>query len=471
MSADDVELKALVAALRRIAPRAGRLLARSPSTRALEAAVWYRRAPARAARLDAVLATARHRLGGAASPERASADAWVRRVGDEVRGASREATGDGWSGAMKALLARCVPEAQALARARLDAHASSAARAAVLARLARLCAALGEDAHAWRLPVVRLAPLAALPRPAWPALERAPAWAVVRALADTAATDDAYRRRVATLARSPGAWAVDPVRRAAQHVRFDAVADAEPERLERLLAQWPAPWGAVDPPLAMVSAWAETGRGSVGEDTWAAGLHFGARASDAFVTLWPSAEAHARAVERFAPHLRAALDRRFEARAVAHIAHWLPGTAWTDAEHAAAMARARVVLRWMRALWAREPFLAPRNRAAHALRLVPTDAVSLFPDDPEDTHARLRPARVLVWRVPCTAPERAIVAHHGLSTRDGALARRSAFDVAVGRPDAPMAHTYPADPPTLARAQRERAVAAILARIAHRMRR
>ena len=470
MSADGVELRALVAALRRIGPRAGRLLADSPSTRAREAAVWGRRARARAALLDAVLATARHRLGGD-SPERACADAWVRRACDDVHREYRDAAGDGWSGAMDALLARCVPEAEALARARLDAHASSPARAAVLARLARLGRALGEDAGAWQVPLLRLAPLAALPRPVWPALARAPAWAVVRALADTAITDDAYRRAVVTLAYRPGAWAVDPVRRAAQHVRFDAVEGADPERLGALLAQWPAPWDAVDPPLAMVSAWAETGRGSVGEDTWAAGVHYGARASDAFVATWPDAEAHAGAVERLAPRLRAALDRRFEARAVAHIAHWLSARAWTDAERAAALAEAHVVLARMRALWVLEPSLAPRTGAEHAIRLVPGEPETLFPDDPEDTHARVRPARMLLWRVPCTSPERAVVAGHGLAGLGSDLAARLAFDVAVARPDAPMAHTYPADPPTPERERRERAVAAILARIAAELRR
>ena len=60
------------------------------------------------------------------------------------------------------------------------------------------------------------------------------------------------------------------------------------------------------------------------------------------------------------------------------------------------MARARVVLARMRTFWADQPLLAPRSPCEHALRLVPADAVSLFPDDPEDTHERLRPARVLV---------------------------------------------------------------------------
>lgn len=472
MSAGGVAMRALVAALRRIAPRAGRLLAHSPSTRALEAAVWCRRARARAALLDAVLATARHHLGAAASPERACAHAWVRRVGDEVRDAYRDAAGDGWCDAMDALLEQCVPEAQALARARLDAQASSSARAVVLARLARLCAALGEDANAWRVPLLRLAPLAALPRPVWPALERAPAWAVVRALADSAATANAYRRAIVTLAYRPGAWAVDPVRRAAQHVRSDAVADADPERLGALLAQWPEPWDAVDPPLAIVSAWAETERTRLTGDAWAAGVHYGARASEAFVTLWPDAETHAGAVERLAPRLRAEMDARFERRAVAHIAHWLAPRAWTDAERAAAMAQARVVLARMSALWAREPSLAPHTVSEHAIRLVPGDPETLFPDDPEDTHERLRSARVLVWRVPCSNPPRSIVANHGLAGLGSDLAGRRAFDVAVARPDAPIAHSYPIDTqPSPERERRERAVAAILARIAAGLRR
>ena len=65
-----------------------------------------------------------------------------------------------------------------------------------------------------------------------------------------------------------------------------------------------------------------------------------------------------------------------------------------------------------------------------------------------ETHARVRPARMLLWRVPCTSPERAVAASHGLAGLGSDLAARLAFDVAVARPDAPMAHTYPADPPT-----------------------
>ena len=134
----------------------------------------------------------------------------------------------------------------------------------------------------------------------------------------------------------------------------------------------------------MVSAFAETGRGSVGEDAWAAGVHYGARASDAFVATWPDAEAHAGAVERLAPRLRAAIDARFEARALAHIAHWLTPRAWTDAECAAALAQARVALARMRTLWVLEPSLAPRTAAEHAIRLVPGAPETLFPDDPEE---------------------------------------------------------------------------------------
>ena len=422
----------------------------------------------RAALVDAVLDTTRHRLDADAPPERACAEAWMRRVREDAVRGGRGDGADAWGGALWGLLGRCADAAAALARVRLDARLPAPERAEMLERLARLGAALDEAPDAWRFPLVRLRPLAALPAPVWDALQRAPAWVVVRALADTGATGEAYRRGVATLAHRPGAWAVVPVRRAARHVRLDDVADADPERLGTLLAQWP--WPAVDPPLAMVSAWVETGRTRLDEDVWAAGVHCAASSDDIFVVLWASAEAHARAVECLAPRLRAEIDERFTRRAVAHIAHWLPGTTWTDAECAAAMARARVVLVRMRALWAREPLLAPRSPSEHALRLVPADALSLFPDDPEDTHERLRPARVLVWRVPCTSPERAVVANHGLATFDATLGRRTSFDVAVGEPDAPMARTYPADPPSPARERRERAVSAILARLAAELR-
>ena len=77
------------------------------------------------------------------------------------------------------------------------------------------------------------------------------------------------------------------------------------------------------------------------------------------------------------------MDERFERRAVEHIAHALPGCAWTDAEYAAAMAKARLVLARMRTLWANDPHLAPRTPSEHALRLVSRDPLTLFPDDPE----------------------------------------------------------------------------------------
>ena len=67
--------------------------------------------------------------------------------------------------------------------------------------------------------------------------------------------------------------------------------------------------------------------------------------------------------------------------------------------------------------------------------------------------------------MPCTAPERAVVANHGLAALDATLARRASFDVAVGHRDAPMAHTYPTDPPSPERERRERAVMAILMRL------
>lgn len=462
MTPDDAQTRALVAALRRLAPRAAALLARGVSARAAVRSAWCERADAHAASVDDVLDTTCHRLGGRA-PEHDCADAWMRRVHDDVRSEHRDAA-ERWGDALSTLLAACTAEAVALARARLDARTPAPARAAVLERLAHLAAALDESAAQWCLPLVRLPPLAALPDAVWDALGRAPAWAVVRALAQTAATDDAYRRAVATLAHRPGAWAAPRVRDAAQRVRRGRVGDTDPERLAALLAQWR--WPAVDPPLATVGAWAETARTRLSEDAWAAGVHHAASAADALIERWPSAEAYARAVERLAPRLRASIDDGFERRAVAHVAHWLSGPVWTDAERAVSLAHARVVLARMRTLWAADPALAPRSPAAHALRLVATEAQSLFPDDPEDTRERLRPARVLAWRVPCTSPERAITANHGLATLDPTLAHRAAFDVAVGHPDAPMAHTYATDPATPERDRRERAVMALLARLA-----
>ena len=212
----------------------------------------------------------RHRLGSSPSrrrlPGRTCANAWAARV---VADDCPERT-DPARPSLERIVGTCIPVARALARERLALSTRPTGRPAVLGRLDRLCAALGEDRDAWRLPVARLPVLETLPEAAWRDLARAPAWAVVRALGETAAPDVDYLRALETLVRDLARWVAPRVAAAArtERIRLDRAPD--PERIAALLAAWR--WPAAEPPLAMVAAYADTGRTEVDDDAWAAAL-------------------------------------------------------------------------------------------------------------------------------------------------------------------------------------------------------
>ena len=343
----------LAEALRAQALSATSALARGASARALAMSQWCSRAPRRARLLDTVIGSARHHLAGD-WPERTCANIWVRRVAADVLPGRTDPA----RAALERIVGTCIPVARALARARLALHMHPTGRAAVLERLDRLCAALGEDRTAWHLPVARLPVLEALPEAGWRGLERAPAWAVVRALGETAAPGPDYLRDLETLAQDLGRWA----------------------------------------------------------------------------------EQHALAVEHQAAALRARIDAGIENEALGLLARWLleldgdppggPGLA--DAKN-----RASRALEQMRTLWAAEPCLAPRGRAA-ALRLGPETPSAHRPAETSRPDGAVRPRRLLVWRVPCTSPERAIVGNCGLSGLRLALAKPVSFELCTHSLDTPV---------------------------------
>ena len=423
--------EALTQALRARARSAASALARGASARALAMSQWSTRAPRRARLLDTVIGSARHRLADD-WPERTCANIWVRRVAADVL----PGRSDPARAALERIVGTCIPVARALARARLALHMHPTGRAAVLERLDRLCAALGEDRTAWHLPVARLPVLEALPEAGWRGLERAPAWAVVRALGETAAPGPDDLRDLETLAQDLGRWAAPRVGAAArtERIRLDGAPD--PGRVAALLARWR--WPAAEPPLAMVAAYADTGRTDLTDDAWAAALTL-APCGD--VPLWITAEQHALAVEHQAAALRARIDAGIENEALGLLARWLleldgdppggPGLA--DAND-----RAYRALEQMRTLWAAEPRLAPRGPDAAALRLGPETPSAHRPAELSRLDDAVRPRRLLVWRVPCTDPARAIVGNCGLSGLRLALAKPVSFELCTHSLDTPV---------------------------------
>ena len=235
------------------------------SARARAMAEWFTGASRRARLLDGAIDRTRHCLAHD-SPERTCAEAWVRSVIDDVL---PERCG-GAGPALKRTVEACAPVAHTLVRARLALETLASARPAVLERLDRLCAALGEDRTLWHLPVARLPALDALPEAAWLGLARAPAWAVVRALGETTAPDSVYRRDLETLAQDLGRWAAPRVAAVARTERIRLARAPDPAGVAALLAEWR--WPAAEPPLAMVAAYADTGRTGVADDAWAAAL-------------------------------------------------------------------------------------------------------------------------------------------------------------------------------------------------------
>ena len=100
--------------------------------------------------------------------------------------------------------------------------------------------------------------------------------------------------------------------------------------------------------------------------------------------------------------------------------------------------RAYRALEQMRTLWAAEPCLAPRGPAAAALRLGPETPSAHRPAELSRLDDAVRPRRLLVWRVPCTSPERAIVGNCGLSGLRLALAKPVSFELCTHSLDTPV---------------------------------
>ena len=420
---------------------------------------WDTRAPRRAGLLDAVIGSARHCLADDA-PERTCAEAWVRRVvADLLRGRTDPARP-----LIERIVERCVPVARALARARLALRTLPTGRLAVLERLDWLCAAIHEDRAAWHLPVARLPVLEALPDPMWHALERAPAWAVVRALGETTGSGPVYRRDLETLAQDLGRWTAPRAGAAARTERIRLNRAPDPERVAALLGAWR--WPAIEPSLPMVAAYADTARTEVDDDAWAAALTLG---SCGDVPLWITAEQHARAVECQVAELRIRIDAGIEGEALKLVARWLlelDGDPCDMPCLADATGRAYGALEQMRTLWAAEPCLVPRGPDDTALRLEPETPTALRPGEAARIDGAVRPPRLLVWRVPCTSPERAIVGNGALSGLPLALAEPASFELCTHSLDTPVVlrptpvHARPA------RSARSEAVERIVERVA-----
>ena len=443
-------LEALALSLCRRADAVAELLAASAAERALCRAEWYARAGERAAHLDAVVATTCVRLDDDA-PERACVDAWLREVCDDTGGPD-----------LRRILEPCATPAEALVRERLD----TAAPALRLMRthLERLCAALDENPAAWRLPLARLPALATLAPTLWPALGRAPAWAVVRALAEPTACTAAYHRDLATLAHRPGVWATPRAGAAARFATIE-VATLAPARIGALLAQWP--WPQADPPLATVAAWASTARTRITRNTWGAALACDPPVES--LPLWLGAEQWARSVECGARRLHARIEEAIERTAHAHLARWLlerAGCTPADALLTAAARHAEGALECLRALWASEPRLAPPRAARHPMRLELAPPVNPRRTVPVRVHHRVRGGRALVWRVPYTSPERLIVGNRGVEGLAGELARHLGFALYARDPDTPavMQPPLPGPPPPRSR-ERAAALGDILKRV------
>lgn len=431
-------MEALAQALRAQALPAASVLARGACARARAMSRWRARATRRARLLDTAIGSARHQLADD-WPERTCADAWVGRVvADVLPGRTDPARPS-----LERIVGTCIPVARALARARLALRTRPTGRPVVLDRLDRLRAVLGEDRAAWHLPVARLPVLEILPEDTWRRLERAPAWAVVRALGENAARDTDYLRDLETLTQDLGRWAAPRVNAAArtERIRLDRAPD--PERVAALLAKWR--WPAAEPPLAMVAAYADTGRTEVDDDAWAAALTL-APCGD--VPLWITAEQHALAVEHQVTALRVRIDAGIELEALGLLARWLleldadpPGEFCLDE----ALEQASGVLEQMRGLWAAEPCLAPRDPDETTLRLEPETPTAYRPAEAACLVGAVRPQRLLAWRVPCTSPERALVGNCGLSGLHLALAEPASFELCTHSLDTPVVlHPTPA---------------------------
>lgn len=449
----------LAQALSAQARSAAAALARGACARTEARSEWRARAPRRARLLDRVIESARHCLAHDA-PERTCAEAWVLRVLDDVLPGRTDPARP----ALERIVGTCAPLVRTMVRARLATHTHPDERPSVLGRLDRLCDALDEDRAAWHLPVARLPALDALPEAVWRGLARAPAWAVVRALGETATSGPDYLHDLETLARSLGRWAAPRVAAAARTERIRLARAPDPARVAALLAQWR--WPAAEPPLATVAAFADTDRTEVTDDAWAAAL---TRGSCADVPLWITAERQVWAIERQTESLRIRIDAGIEREALTLLAQWLvelDGGPPREPYVGEARDRAYGALERMRRLWAAEPCLAPGGPDDTALRLAPETPTAFRGGAAARLDGTVRPPRRLAWRVPCTSPERTVVGNCGVSGLHLALAVPASFALCTHSLDTPVVlHPTPAHA-RCARTVRGEAIETIVERVA-----
>lgn len=430
MNSGTAEAQALANALIHQTDAVSKVIESGATLRASVRGQWIRRASTRAGLVDAAINSTRHRLGDAA-PERACVDQWLDIVArDFVDDPSDNQLYD-----VRRILKECRPQAEALARVRLDARAYSN----VHKQLEHLCTALNEHLDTWRLPLARLSPLAALPPRTWMGLAREPAWAVVYALGEACAPNDDYRDAIETLIKQAGQWAKPHIASAAKFARIDLADELDPTRIEPLLKSWP--WPNAVPPLAIIAALADTDRTSLSCDQWAATL---ALDLDGELALL-SPEGLVELIESTAREFRAEIEKSIVRIAHSRLENWCLERRKQppfDAGHQREAVCAEAALMRMRTLWAENALLSPDNPGDDNLRIEP-----MAPDEPAANEEsgwviarsppslqyRVRNPRALVWRVPYTSPERAIAGIDDMSELATEIAENASFTISCRR--------------------------------------
>ena len=347
---------------------------------------------------------------------------WARReIADALLAEIRKNVTDGQhdeeARAIGAILRRCQREAEALAGAALEARARPGTLQTLFARLERLRRTLGDGR--WKVAARRISALAQVRDETWDALESVPCWAVARALGAEHACDTEYARGIDTLASSLGAWAAPHARAAAERGRVALGGRPDPSRIEALLRTWP--WAVAMPPLPAAAACAEAGRTNLSEDEWAAALTL--ESLDGPV----GAEALAHEIEGLGPQLRDTVEETIEREACEQLARLFVERWGNDPSPS----ERRAVLQRMRALWARNKHLAPKDPADHALRVVPTGGHELITPSlswlPRSLEGAVHSPPSLAWRVPYTDAARALAATNADLADEASAQRAGSF--------------------------------------------
>ena len=302
--------------------------------------------------------------------------------------------------ALRAVLGKCRPQAEALVHVRLDTKTHPTRYGEVFARLERLRALL-DDPIAWQIALRRLAALARLREETWRALEHAPCWAVVRALGRRHGSDTEYLLGLETLAPSLGRWAAPHAAGAAERARVLLAAPPHPARIEALLRAWP--WPHAMPPLPAVAACAEIGRSALSTDEWAAAITLES------VPEPVRAQDISEEIDALAPKLRAIVEEAIEREATERLADL-----FLDVEERRPTRSEReTMLHRMRALWAANRHLAPKEAHEHTLRVETSGLHELMRPAlrwvPPSLEGAVHELPALVWHIPDTSPERALV--------------------------------------------------------------